>query len=359
VYHGSCYVAEFIWWYSFHLRCGEWNVYPEDGFDGYSVSDREKAKAGSPAAITTTRSSTGGEEAAQGTEPVADDPDDGDVEGSETGGPDASDHTKYGWYEGDPLAQPLHKVTMTDMIEMNKFLSIYDSETSMVAALLHRTFFLVCSLSSAARSCTLRPLTGEDLMLLCESFIGLSRPITVSVEPRPMDIVIFKELVQLLNMNSDEIDSMLGAKLYPLGKTTRVERLMQDDIDKDIPKYPKLTQIWAENKIKEYEGTVARSDDRTQPVTMRAAHSKTANGKSTNGKTSNAGVKSTGGGGGGAKQQTQGKWCDWCKAEGDYTLYCTDTACPEEVKKAAKALFEASLSMRRTVNASKKQGPKA
>ena len=312
------------------------------------------------------------------------------LDGSDAEEEGTKDLTKYGFYKGDPFANPVCYVKTATSGDVRKEQHELYNRCVSVAANYHSTL----SIGLQAR------LKGSPLYMEAKNAgrIDIQRIVvhrtvsectTISLEPRPFDLPILGAFKNLVNMKpsttfvetkeafhesvrrlrvkgwdsekTDANDCMLGAMLYELGiaKDTRVKALAQLDIDKDIVKFPTCTLAWAENKIFEYEGIVSRQTGggAVQNHQVKAATSR-GGGRSGGGRGGNTGRgENSRSNQAAAKNQKGGSsYCGWCKKEGHWTAHCTDGACPQSVKDDALRLFKEEIAAKKAINDLKRSG---
>ena len=294
---------------------------------------------------------------------------------------------KYGFYEGDPLAYPSHKVKQVLLIDVVAAEIKFTNDCIQAASLVERTF----SASALARLKASKLFTEAvsvgriDIMKMVVDRIIMSKT-TIALPPRAIDKTMLGELKDIINMKplstfietkealhekirrlrlkgwdphrTPENDCMMGVLLYTLGSTTRIGRLTQEDSDKDLLRFPECTLQWAENRILSHEGSCMRSDDNTDysRASIKAAPARKLQQGAQAGRGSGATAAGRGAGKPDAKSDSK-KYCAWCRKEGDhYTSFCTDSACPESVKEDAKKLFQNELAAKRSINSLRKTG---
>ena len=390
------------------------NVTPDQCINGYIGTlpkpmehkkiERAKPRAKSPVTRTSLSAPGKDDEKADEAEAEAEDQlDPGVVElESVDVGNGVEDTTKYGYYPGDPLAKPLLRTKAVQLTEVIAAEEKFNNANVQIAACMEKTLTAALTLKLRASPLYLqaiehgRPDVAKHVV---DHVITTSS--VVAVTPRAWDPVIlsdmralitykpkqgetfveirdkFHEMVRRLRLkgwdaeNSSENDCFLGVILWGLGKTSKNERLMREELDKDTIKHPTCTVMWAESKVLEIEAIVARSSlgdqKSTEHTSIRAAHHQ-GGGRGGGGRGRGDGRGSAGRGGRGKQAGTSNnststgfKWtagekqCRWCNQWTDhYTAFCPDPKCPDSVKDEAKELFKQELAAKRNMNALKK-----
>ena len=296
------------------------------------------------------------------------------------------DRTLYGWYPGDPMAEPQHLVgSESERVLVSAHLASFKSQCATMAAVIEAT--LTEELKSALRGIPIyaraKEYTRVDVMIMSiVTMVGNSS--YANSEPNPMNMAIIEGLEKLsvmrqgskeLNSFIDEFtvcvdrlkergwdplnpvnDVKLGLFLIRACSNTANQRARDDATDAHQFQHPTCTKAWAEDKLRNWADRakgVAHARD-FQGGSQRAqinAAAATATPKNKNKTKKDKGAKPSGDRNQGSSNSSGkhfNKRCDICGPADHYTFDCSVAS--DSYKADARKQWEATKAERSRVS---------
>lgn len=278
---------------------------------------------------------------------------------------DANSRQLYGWYSGDPFAEPAHLVGDEDRKLVSDHLSTFRTQCTTMAAVIDAT--LTEELKGCMRAIPLYSKAKEygrvDVMMNCiMTMIGNSS--YANSEPNAMNVPILADLEELgkMRQGSKELnafieeftvcvtrlaekgydtqhetnDVMFGIMLIRACSNASNQKGRDDATDDRELQFPTCTKAWAEDKLRtwadrakevarsrNFSGGVVNAQVRAAPAVSKKTKKKANAQASSSQDSSNSGKK----------------FCDLHKQCDHYTAACPELS--QEYKDKAKATWEA------------------